>query len=181
MKRLAVLSFALVVTTAALAAPQAPGGGPGGPPDGRGSMHGGMGGPGMGGRGMGGPGMGGPMDRSLFPPDVILSNQIALGVTDDQVSAIKKLLGETHNRVIDVQTDLRRVTEQLHDAVAPAKVDEKAALTLASQAMDLEKQVKTAHLTLMIRVKNLLTPDQQEKARALMPQRKNGPPDGDRD
>lgn len=38
--------------------------------------------------------------------------------------------------------------------------------------MDLEKQVKTAHLALLIRVKNLLTEPQQDKARALMPQRR---------
>jgi hypothetical protein len=42
--------------------------------------------------------------------------------------------------------------------------------------MDLEKKVKTAHLTLMIRVKNLLTADQQDKARALEPQHAEGPP-----
>ena len=42
--------------------------------------------------------------------------------------------------------------------------------------MDLEKKIKTAHLTLMIRVKNLLTADQQEKARALAPQHAAGPP-----
>ena len=60
------------------------------------------------------------------------------------------------------------MTEQLHGALQAPKVDEAAVCGLsASQAMDLEKQVKTAHLTLMIRVKNLLTADQQEKARAL--------------
>lgn len=168
MKRIVALSFALVLATAAFAAP----GGPGGPPEGRSRMGGPM-------HGMGGPGMGGPMEGSLFPPDLILSNQIALGVSAEQVTAIKKLLGETHNRVLDVQTDLRRVTEQLRGAVDASKVDEAAALGFATQAMDLEKQIKTAHLTLMIRVKNLLTPEQQEKAKALMPQRPAGPPDRD--
>ena len=50
-------------------------------------------------------------------------------------------------------------------------------LNLAGQAMDLEKQVKTAHLGLMIRVKNVLTEQQQDKARALKPQRTTRPQD----
>jgi Spy/CpxP family protein refolding chaperone len=115
---------------------------------------------------MRGPGDG-PMGESLFPPELVLTNQIALGLTTDQISSIKKQVGDTHSRVLDVQVDLHRVTEQLHAALDNPKVDEGAALALASQAMDLEKQVKTAHLTLMIRVKNLLTPEQQDKAHAL--------------
>jgi Spy/CpxP family protein refolding chaperone len=155
MKRLVTLAFALFVATATLAAP---GGGPMGKPR------------------MRGPGMGGPMDRNLFPPELVLMNQLALGLSQEQVDAIKKLVGETQSRALDVQVDLHRVTEQLHAALDNVKVDEAAALGLASQAMDLEKRVKTAHLTLMIRVKNLLTEEQQAKARALTPERRMGPP-----
>jgi len=35
--------------------------------------------------------------------------------------------------------------------------------------MDFEKQIKTAHMTLLIRIKNLLTPEQLDKAGALRP------------
>jgi Spy/CpxP family protein refolding chaperone len=150
MKKLATLASVVLAATAALAAP---GGGPMGKPR------------------MGGPGMGGPMDRNLFPPELVLMNQIAIGLSTEQVEAIKKLVGETQGRVLDVQTDLHRATEQLRAALDTTKVDESAALSLASHAMDLEKRVKTAHLTLMIRVKNLLTDEQQDKARALTPEK----------
>ena len=115
-----------------------------------------------------------PMDDNLFPPDLLLSNQIAIGLSDDQVAAIKKALNETHPKVIDVQTSLQRVTEQLGDQLESPRIDEGAALGLASQAMDLEKQIKTAHMSLLIRVKNLLTPEQQEKAKALRPADERG-------
>jgi Spy/CpxP family protein refolding chaperone len=126
--------------------------------------------------GMGRLGMGGPMDRNLFPPELVLMNQLALGLSAEQVDAIKKLVGDTHSRVLDAQVDLHRVTEQLHAALEPPKVDEGAVLALASNAMDLEKKIKTAHLTLMIRVKNLLTADQQDKARDLAPHPAEGAP-----
>jgi len=133
-------------------------------------------------RGMGGLGMGGSMEHNLFPPELILMNQLALGLSTEQVDAIKKQVGDTHSRVLDAQVDLHRVTEQLHAALESPKVDEAAVLALASQAMDLEKKVKTAHLTLMIRVKNLLTADQQEKARALAEHHAEGPtPPSDED
>jgi len=146
MKALAAFSLVLGLAAAAHAA------GPGAP------MHAGRGfheGP--------------PMDRSLFPPDLILSNQIALGLTDDQTAAIKKMINETHQKVIDAQTSLQRTTEQLHTELSATKINEAAALSFATQAMDLEQQIKTAHMTLLIRIKNLLTPDQIGKAAALRP------------
>ena len=115
--------------------------------------------------------MGGHFERDLFPPDIVLSNQIALGLSADQVTTIKKQVGDTHTRVLDIQVDLQRITEQLSGALAGPKVDEAPALSLASQAMDLEKQVKSQHLALMIRIKNLLTPEQQDKARAMSTKR----------
>jgi Spy/CpxP family protein refolding chaperone len=165
MRRLATLTCALFLATAALA-------GPGGEP-----RHGPMAR-----RGMGGLGMGGPMEHNLFPPELILMNQLALGLSAEQVDAIKKQVGDTHGRVLDAQVDLHRVTEQLRAALESPKVDEAAVLAFASQAMDLEKKVKTAHLTLMIRVKNVLTADQQDKARALAPHHAEGPtPPSDED
>jgi len=144
MKALAAFSLALGLAAAAHAA------GPGAP------MHGGRGfheGP--------------PMDRSLFPPDLILSNQIALGLTDDQTAAIKKMINETHQKVIDAQTSLQRTTEQLHTELSATKINEAAALSFATQAMDLEQQIKTAHMTLLIRIKNLLTAEQIAKLQEM--------------
>jgi Spy/CpxP family protein refolding chaperone len=158
MNRLLTLACALLFTTAALA-------GTGGKPMGR---------AGMGARGMGGHGMGLSMERNLFPPALVLTNQVALGLTEAQVASIKSQVSETQGRVLDAQVDLTRVSEQLRTALEPTKVDEAAALNLASQAMDLEKKVKTAQLSLMIQVKNVLTQEQQEKARALKAERRAG-------
>ena len=157
----AVLALAAATT---LAAAQ---GGP--PPMGRPGGRGHMGGMGAGG------GIGGPMfNKNLFPPELILSNQDALGLTDDQIAAIKKLLNDTHARTLDIHVDLQRATERLNHAVEPAKIDEAAALAAADQAMALEAQVKRAHLTMMIKMKNLLTEEQQAKATALRQERRKG-------
>lgn len=105
----------------------------------------------------------------LFPPEAVLKNQMNLDLSDEQLQSIKKLLNETHARVLDVQMELHRATEALNRALEPSEVDESAVLAAAEEAMGLEKQVKKAHLELMVRIKNLLTADQQAKLKEILP------------
>jgi hypothetical protein len=116
------------------------------------------------------PGQGAPpFAKFLYPPELVMSNQLALNLSDDQVSAIKKLLNDTHARIVDLQADQDRIAEKLNAAMEPTRVDEKAVLALADLTMKTEAEVKKAHLTLLIRVKNLLTDDQQAKLQSLRP------------
>ncbi len=46
-------------------------------------------------------------------------------------------------------------------------VDESAVLAQADRVMNLEREIKKAHLSLLVRVKNLLTQPQQDKLAAL--------------
>lgn len=108
----------------------------------------------------------------LFPPDFVLANQTALALSDQQILAITKDIGATHDRFASIKENLRPLAEQLHAMLSQTRVDEAAALALASQVQDLEKQIKLTHLGLMIRVKNTLTPEQQEKLKSLEPPRR---------
>jgi hypothetical protein len=129
--------------------------------------------------GPGGPGdlWGGGFGASLFPPDFVLANQSKIGLTDEQILAITKEIGATHDKMGPVHEDLKNLSDQLRTLLDAPQVDEKAALALASQLMDLEKQAKTAHIRLMIRVKNELTTEQQDKLRDLRPQHPPKPDD----
>jgi Spy/CpxP family protein refolding chaperone len=110
----------------------------------------------------------------LFPPDFVLANQTALGLSDKQILAITKDVGATHDKLAPMQDNVRTLAGQLHDMLNQSKIDESAALDLASQVHDMEKQIKLTHMGLMIRVKNQLTPDQQDKLKNLAPPRPNG-------
>ena len=114
-----------------------------------------------------------PRLDELYPPDQILQNQVALDLTDDQLAVLKRLLMETHNSTLDIQFALQRAAEGLHAALAVPHVHERDALAAADKVMQLETAMKKAHLTLMIRVKNLLTLDQQRKLDAM--RRPGGP------
>jgi Spy/CpxP family protein refolding chaperone len=109
------------------------------------------------------------LDHHFFSPEVVLKNQIALGLSEDQIVAIKNLLHEAHGRVLDYQTDLDRATERLHAAMEAPQVDEASAMAAAEDAMKLEAEVKKAHLELMLRIKNLLTEAQQAELMKMKP------------
>lgn len=171
MRRIAPILVVLVV--AAVAAAWAGPGDPGRNPMAGRAPFAGHGGP-MGQGGPGGP-EGPPFGKYLYPPELVLNNQIAIGLTDDQIATIKRLLAETHARVVDIQVDLQRAGESLNGILEPSRIDESAALAAAERTMALESQMKKAHLTLLIRIKNLLTEDQQAKLDEMRPER---PPRG---
>ena len=173
MKRIVPILAVVVLAAVSVAAAQ---GGPGRHATGPGPMMGGQG-PHMG--GPGGPG-GVPFGEYLFPPELVLRNQIKIGLTEDQTASIKRLIADAHTRTIDLRVDLERATERLGGVLQTARVDEAAALAAAEQAMTLESQIKRTHLTLLIRVKNLLTEEQQAQLDRIRPQRgpgAGGPPD----
>lgn len=122
---------------------------------------------------MGGPGL----NHGLYPPEFVLENRSTLALTDEQVNAITNEISAAHDATMSVQTGIRPLAEKLHGMLQAPQIDEAGALSVASQIMDLEHQIKTAHLRMMIRVKNLLTADQLAKLKQMRPPRPMRPPD----
>jgi Spy/CpxP family protein refolding chaperone len=122
------------------------------------------------------PGMGGPSFlKNVFPPSLIMRHQSEIGLTDAQRQAITKQMEETEKALVTLQWDVERESEKLGKLLAAEHVDEAAALRQADLVMSAEERLKKAHLTLLIRIKNALTPAEQEKLRQLRTQRHGGP------
>lgn len=107
-----------------------------------------------------------PFDRDFFAPDVVLRSQVALELTPGQLAALKKLINATHAELLDIQADLERETELFKAAIAPSRVVEADAIARADRMLALEVKMKRLQLTLLVRVKNLLTEKQQAALRA---------------
>ena len=123
------------------------------------------------------PGMGGPSFlENVFPPSLIMRHQTDIGLTDAQRETITKHMEEAQKSLVALQWDVERESEKLGKLLEPAHVDEVAALRQADQVMSAEERLKKAHLTLLIGIKNALTPAQQEKLRQLRPERHGGLP-----
>ena len=102
-----------------------------------------------------------PLARFLFPPELVMANQQAINLTDRQRSAIQKALKEAQGKFIDLQFEMSGEVEKLQRLLQATTVDESKVLDQVDRVLGLEREVKHAQLSLMIRVKNQLTEEQQ--------------------
>jgi Spy/CpxP family protein refolding chaperone len=74
---------------------------------------------------------------------------------------------QAQGRMVDVQWELQRAVERMVDLLKPDKVDEQAVLAQLDKVLAAEREVKRTQLGLMMRLKNILTPEQQRQLREL--------------
>ena len=118
------------------------------------------------------PGMSPPaFIENVFPPSLIMRHDVEIGLTDAQRDAITKQMEDAQKSLVSSQWDVERESQKLSKLLEPPHIDDTAALAQVDQVMKAEEKLKKSHLTLLIRIKNILTPAQQEKLRQLRPER----------
>ena len=99
--------------------------------------------------------------RSLYPVEVVMDSQAALGLQEAQTSAIRAELQRAQGELVDLEWRLGGEKEALTKVLTVAHPDETAAVAAAERVVRLEGEIKIAHLKLLVRVKNQLSPAQQ--------------------
>ncbi|SRR5713226_1860017 len=110
-----------------------------------------------------------PVDRlgeNLFPPDLVMQHQQALGLSEEQRTFIKGEIQAAQVRFTELQWQLQSEMETIVALVKQERVDEQRTLAQLDKVVALEREIKRTHLALLIRVKNSLTADQQAKLQA---------------
>lgn len=102
-----------------------------------------------------------PIAKFLYPPEMVMAHQEAIGLDTKQKVAIPLLALELQKRSIDEQFKLAASGEKLARLLAAMPVDEAAVLQQIDQVLAAEREVKRAQLTMLVRIKNQLTPAQQ--------------------
>jgi Spy/CpxP family protein refolding chaperone len=105
---------------------------------------------------------------SLFPPELIMQNQQALRLTDEQRAAMLTEIQRTQTQAAPIAWRLQAAMEQLGAVVRQDHVDEVRVLAQLDSALALEREMKRAQITLLVRLKNQLTPEQQAYLRGRM-------------
>jgi len=108
-----------------------------------------------------------PIARLLFPPDKVLGHGQEIGLDDTQRQSIRGELQKAQARFLDLQLDMQPEAERMMQLLKERPVDETKVLAQADRVMSLEHDVKKTQLTLLIHIKNLLTPEQQAKMTEL--------------
>jgi len=128
-----------------------------------------------------GPGPGDdPLARFLFPPELVMSHQQAIGLSEKQRTAIQQELQRAQTKFTDLQWRMSADAEKLTRLLQTTPVDEAQVLDQVDRILGTERDVKRTQLSLLVRIKNTLTPEQQAKLgemrRQGMPERRMGPP-----
>jgi Spy/CpxP family protein refolding chaperone len=125
----------------------------------------------------GGPPPGPPSFLSkVFPPKLVMEHQQEIGLRPAQAEAIKRAMNETQHQLLDLQWRLDAESEALGKLLDADHADEAAVLAKLEQVTAIEQQVKKTNFALLVRVKNVLDPEQQAKLRAIRPAFHGGPP-----
>lgn len=103
-----------------------------------------------------------PVETLLYPAELVMDHQAALGLTAAQSGAIRDALQRTQHELVDAELSLRAHREALIEALSSAQVDEEAVMGAAAQVADDERAIKLAHLRLLVQIKNELNQDQQQ-------------------
>lgn len=106
------------------------------------------------------------LGRLLFPPDLVMQHQQDIGLRPEQRSAITKAIQDLQTKVIDLQWKMQDQSQRLATLLQKPVVDQAAALTQLDEVLGAEREVKRAHVALLIQIKNILTADQQAKLAA---------------
>jgi Skp family chaperone for outer membrane proteins len=108
-----------------------------------------------------------PFAGNLFPPELIMQHQQALGLSEEQKNFLKAELRKTQARLTELQWNLQDEVEKLAVLMKQDQVNEAQALTQLDKVLGLEREIKRLHIGLLIGVKNKLTLEQQARLREI--------------
>ena len=92
-----------------------------------------------------------PIGQSFFAPELVIQHQEAIGLNAEQKDYFKAEIRQAQLKFTELQP----------------RVDEQQALAQLERVLAAEREVKKEQVTLLVRIKNKLTPDQQSKLAEL--------------
>ena len=104
-----------------------------------------------------------PLQAYLFPPELVMQHQNDIDLKKEQKDALMVIVEEAQKKFSRLQWDLQAEVGSMQKLLAEPKVNEMKMLEQLDKVLDQERNIKRVQITLMVRVKNLLTDDQKAK------------------
>jgi Spy/CpxP family protein refolding chaperone len=108
-----------------------------------------------------------PLRDHFFPPELVMQNQQALALGDDQKTFLKTELRQAQQRFTELQWKLDDEMERFVALVSAPQVDEQQALAQLDRVLAAEREVKRTQMSLLIRIKDHLRPEQQARLQEI--------------
>jgi Spy/CpxP family protein refolding chaperone len=108
-----------------------------------------------------------PLTELMFPPDLVMARQNAIGLSDAQKTYLRAEVLKAQTRFTELQWRLQDAMEGLTGLLKQPKADEAQVSAQLDKVLASEREIKHAQITLLVRIKNNLTPDQQHRLQSL--------------
>jgi Spy/CpxP family protein refolding chaperone len=104
-----------------------------------------------------------PIGQSFFAPELVIQHQEAVGLSAEQKEYLKAEIRQAQLKFTELQWKLQDEMEKLVTLVKQPRVDEQQVLAQLERLLAAEREIKRAQVTLLVRIKNKLTGEQQGK------------------
>ena len=112
----------------------------------------------------------------MFPPEMIMSHARQLNLTDEQKAFMRGEIQKSTASFQELQWKLQDQMELLHESMKSTSVNEQQALAQLDKVLEIEREIKRLHIGLAVRLKNRLTPEQQEQLHKMRMEHHPGMP-----
>jgi len=119
---------------------------------------------------------GGDFLREFFPPELVMRNQKAIGLTASQQAAIREEMVQAMPRFTELQWQISAEEETLSNLVKSGSASEKEIIAQFDKLLTVEAHIKRLQLENLLKIRSILTPDQQENLKALKRMNRPGDP-----
>ena len=109
-----------------------------------------------------------------------MSHARQLNLTDEQKAFMRSEIQKSTASFQELQWKLQDQMELLHESMKSTSVNEQQALAQLDKVLEIEREIKRLHIGLAVRLKNRLTPEQQEQLNKMRMEHHpgmSGPPD----
>ena len=108
-----------------------------------------------------------PLTENLFPPELVMAHQKAIDLSDAQKAYLRGELLKAQTRFTELQWQLQDAMEALVLLLKQSSADESQVMSQLDKVLTSEREIKRTQISLLVRIKNKLTPDQQTHLQRL--------------
>jgi Spy/CpxP family protein refolding chaperone len=108
-----------------------------------------------------------PFAGAFFPPDLVLLARDQIGLTQEQVAALRAHVEKAQPKTDELRAKLKSEITALSGLAKQDRVDEAALAAQFDKVLDIERELKQLHIGLLVAIKNQLTPEQRTRLREI--------------
>ena len=106
---------------------------------------------------------GDPIGDNFFPPELVMQHQQAIGLTGEQKEFFKSEFRKAQTRFTEMQWQMQDEAEKMAALVKQESINEQQVLAQLDKVLGVEREIKRLQLSLVIQIKNKLTPEQRAR------------------